>query len=89
VKLQFLRKELLLLIVIEDNGTGRKISDTGSKSHKSMGISIARNRLRLYDMKSKESHSTITYTDLKTEAGESCGTIAQIELDAFFNQEKK
>jgi streptogramin lyase len=88
IKLQFLRKELSLLVVIEDNGAGRKTSDTGSKSHKSMGISIAKNRLHLYDMQAKEGHSTIEYTDLKTETGESCGTIVRIELDGFFNEKR-
>lgn len=88
IKLQFLRNELSLLVLIEDNGAGRKISDTGSKSHKSMGISIARNRLHLYDMQAKEGKSTIEYTDLKAENGEPCGTIVRMELVGFFNEKR-
>lgn len=88
IKLQFLRKGLSLLIMIEDNGVGRNQNSSASKTHKSMGISIARNRLRLYDMRSQESFSFISYTDLKDEAGNDCGTIAQIELANFFNEKK-
>ncbi len=81
-------KEKALICVIEDNGIGRKKSGEVLKAkknefHKSVGMSITRERLDIINRKNN-SNLTITITDLEDAAGNALGTKVELNLPFYY-----
>ncbi|MCD6065952.1 MAG: ypdA 5 [Bacteroidetes bacterium] len=80
-------KEDALICMIEDNGIGRKRSAEIQKAkntefHKSIGISVSRERLDILNQQNK-SRFTIIITDLENESGASTGTRVELNLPFY------
>ncbi|MBI3509853.1 MAG: histidine kinase [Bacteroidetes bacterium] len=78
-----------VIITIEDNGVGRRVSKTaepslGSEKRKSHGMKITEERLQLND-RSGEQQPVITITDLKDLGGKARGT--KVEIRVSFEKE--
>jgi anti-sigma regulatory factor (Ser/Thr protein kinase) len=82
IKISFSKRENDVVIVIEDNGVGRKISEqskTEDGKRKSYGLQITEERLRLAENKNSD-QPLIKITDLKDEKGNPSGTKVEIRL---------
>lgn len=82
IKITFTKRENDMLIVIEDNGVGRKISDQAKPEdgkRRSYGLQITEERLRLSEHKNS-GQPLIKITDLKDAKGNAAGTKVEIRL---------
>ena len=79
--LKFIKEKNTIRCIIEDNGVGReaamKIKDRNAKTHKSMGISITKNRLEVLN-KSDEFKVSVKINDVYLEDKSVGGT--QVEI---------
>lgn len=83
VILRLQRKKQCLYIEVEDNGIGRKkaqeIHDRKKDAHKSYGMSITKERLKLIE-RLKKGEGKIDIEDLQDERGRAQGTRVKIEI---------
>jgi ligand-binding sensor domain-containing protein len=81
IKVGFIKEKNILKCTIEDNGIGRdtamEIKDRNAKTHKSMGISITKNRLEVLN-KSDEFSVTVKINDVYLENKTVGGTRVEI-----------
>ncbi|HET6224728.1 MAG TPA: two-component regulator propeller domain-containing protein [Bacteroidia bacterium] len=79
-KLELLLKKdkVFLLVVIRDNGTGRKNTDS-VKKHASKGMSITEQRIQTLESANSKKF-TATIIDLKDEQGQSTGTEVNLKI---------
>jgi LytS/YehU family sensor histidine kinase len=90
----FPKNDDVFVCEIEDNGIGRekaaeiKKHKTGNEKHKSRGIGIAMDRLRLIRLQQGQ-HATIEIIDLRDADGQATGTRVVCELSSFLHQSPK
>ena len=81
IKINFIKEKHTIRCIIEDNGVGReaamKIKDRNAKTHKSMGISITKNRLEVLN-KSDEFRVSVKINDVYLDDKSVGGT--QVEI---------
>lgn len=81
IKINFIKEKNTIRCIIEDNGVGReaamKIKDRNAKTHKSMGISITKNRLEVLN-KSDEFRVSVKINDVYLDDKSVGGT--QVEI---------
>ena len=74
--IEIFRQDGKLVYVIEDNGVGRAASATTGRKHKSYGLEMSGDRLRLFN---QELELPVIITDLETD-GHASGTRVQVSL---------
>jgi LytS/YehU family sensor histidine kinase len=82
LNIMFEKHDNLLKIIIDDNGVGRKNSILFKKNrtHKSIGLSINKERVDILNSLHNNSSLNITFIDKVGQEGEALGTRVEINL---------
>jgi len=76
IKINFSREDNCVLCVIEDNGCGIQNAEVEDKQHKSVSMSITKERLASIGLQ-----SDVNIIDLSNEDGAPCGTRVEVLID--------
>ena len=75
------KEEAVIICSVRDNGIGRakaaKLNKSKFKDRKSLGLTITKNRIQLLKQNKQDEYDMII-TDLKSDSGESAGTLVEI-----------